>query len=137
MSRVLAVDRGDARVGLAISDESRTLASGYGFVRFKGYNDLIENLLSIAEKESVDEFVIGLPLNMNGSSGLQATKSVKLADMLKDKTKYPVNLVDERLTTVEAARQIHASGKKVRKGRIDEVAATIILQAFLDGKKNR
>jgi putative Holliday junction resolvase len=137
MSRVLGVDRGDARVGLSVSDESRTLASGYGFIRFKGYDDLIDNLLSIAEKESVDEFVIGLPLNLNGSGSMQATKSRKLAEMLRAKTKYPVNLFDERLTSVEAARQIHASGKKVKKGRIDEVAATIILQAFLDGKKSR
>jgi len=137
MSRILGVDRGEARVGLAISDESETLASGYGFIKFKGYNDLIDNLLSIAEKESVDEFVIGLPLNMNGSRGPQANKSEKLAEMLKAKTNHRVNLEDERLTSVEAARQIHLSGKKVRKGRIDEVAATIILQDFLDGKKNR
>jgi len=137
MSRVLGIDKGDARIGLAVSDESRTLASGYGFIQFKSYDELVDNILSIAEKEGIDEFVIGLPLNMNGSKGFQAAKSERLAEALRNKTKYPVNLIDERLTTVEAARQIHASGKKVRKGRIDEVAATIILQAFLDGKKNK
>jgi putative Holliday junction resolvase len=135
MSRVLAIDMGDARIGLAVSDGSRTLASGYGFIQFKGYDDLVDKLLLICEKEGIDEFAIGLPLNMNGSRGTGAAKAEKLAELLKSKTKYPVNLVDERLTTVEAARQIHASGKKARKGRIDEVAATIILQAFLDGKK--
>ena len=137
MSRVLGIDKGDVRVGLAVSDGSRSLASGYGFIQFKGYDDLVDNLLSIAEKEGIDEFVIGLPLNMNGSKGFQAAKSERLAEALRNKTKYPVHLFDERLSTVEATRQIHASGKKVRKGRIDEVAATIILQAFLDGKKNR
>jgi putative Holliday junction resolvase len=137
MSRVLGIDKGDARIGLAVSDESRTLASGYGFIQFKSYDELVDNILSIAEKEGIDEFVIGLPINMNGSKGFQAAKSERLAEALRGKTKYPVNLYDERLSTVEAARQIHASGKKVRKGRIDEVAATIILQAFLDGKKNK
>ena len=136
MSRVLGIDFGAARVGIAISDSSRTLASGYGFIQFKSYNDLVEDLLQISEKESVGEFVIGLPLNMNGSRGFMANKADKLADLLKTRSKYPVNLIDERLTTVEAARQIHASGRKVQKGRIDEVAATIILQAFLDGKKS-
>lgn len=136
MSRVLGIDMGDARIGLAISDQSRTLASGYGFMEFKGKKDLVEKLLQIGEKEGVGEFVIGLPLNMNGSKGFQAAKAQKLAEMLRAKSSHPVNLIDERLTTVEAARQIHASGRKVKKGRIDEVAATIILQAFLDGKKS-
>jgi len=137
MNRVLAIDFGDARVGLAISDQSQTLASGYGFVKFKGFNDLVEKLLEICEKEEVGEIAVGHPLNMNGSRGPSANKAEKLAELLKIKINYPVNLVDERLTTVEAGRQIHASGKKIRKGRIDEVAATIILQAFLDGKKQQ
>jgi len=137
MSRALAIDFGDIRVGLAISDQSQTLASGYGYIKFKGYNDLVEKLLEICEKEGVGEIAVGQPLNMDGSRGPSAAKAEKLAELLKSKITYPVNLVDERLTTVEAGRQIHASGKKIRKGRIDEVAATIILQAFLDGKKQR
>ena len=137
MSRALAIDFGDTRVGLAISDQSQTLASGYGYIKFKGYNDLVEKLLEICEKEGVGEIAVGQPLNMDGSRGPAAAKAEKLVELLKSKINYPVNLVDERLTTVEAGRQIHASGKKIRKGRIDEVAATIILQAFLDGKKQR
>ncbi len=137
MSRALAIDFGDARVGLAISDQSQTLASGYGYIKFKGYNDLVEKLLEICEKEGVGEIAVGQPLNMDGSRGPAAAKVEKLVELLKSKINYPVNLVDERLTTVEAGKQIHASGKKIRKGRIDEVAATIILQAFLDGKKQR
>ncbi len=136
MSRVIGIDIGAARVGIAISDQGRSLASGYGFLNFTSYKDLVEQLIQIAKKEGAGEFVIGLPLNMNGSRGFMTNKAEKLSDMLKEQTKYPINLLDERLTTVEAARQIHASGKKVRKGRIDEVAATIILQAFLDGKKS-
>jgi len=135
MSKVLAIDMGEARVGLAVSDESGTLASGYGFTKFKGYNDLIEKLSDICNKEGISEIVIGLPLNMNGSRGPGADKAEKFAELFKAKTGYDVNLIDERLTTVEAAKQIHASGKKVRKGRIDEVAATIILQTYLDGRK--
>ncbi len=137
MSRALAIDFGDTRVGLAISDQSQTLASGYGYIKFKGYNDLVEKLLEICEKEGVGEIAVGQPLNMDGSRGPATAKAEKLVELLKSKINYPVNLVDERLTTVEAGKQIHASGKKIRKGRIDEVAATIILQAFLDGKKQR
>ncbi len=136
MSRVLAVDIGDVRVGLAISDRSHTLASGYGYLKFRSYDELIDRLLAIAEDEDVTEFVIGLPLNMNGSRGVQAGKAEKLADFLKSRTQLPVHLIDERLSTVEATKQLHASGKKARKGRLDEVAATIILQVFLDGEKN-
>jgi putative Holliday junction resolvase len=136
MSRVLGIDLGASRVGLAVSDQSRTLASGYGFIQFKGYKDLIAMLLQIAEKERIGEFVVGLPLNMNGSRGIQAAKTEKLVSLLKEQTTIPVSVLDERLTTVEAARQIHASGQKVKKGRIDEVAATIIVQAFIDGKKH-
>ncbi|MCD6163667.1 MAG: Holliday junction resolvase RuvX [candidate division Zixibacteria bacterium] len=137
MSRVLAIDYGDARVGIAVSDQSRFLASGYGYIKFTGYNDLVEKLLAIGEKEEIKEFVIGLPLNMDGSRGAMAKKTEKLAGMLESKTEYPVNLVDETLSSWEAAKQIHASGKKARKGKIDEVAAAIILQAFLDGNKNQ
>lgn len=135
MSKVMGIDKGDARIGISLSDQSRTLASGYGFIEFKGYSDLVDKILQISEKEGVGEFVIGLPLHMNGTKSLQAIKAEKLAGLLREKINRPVNLIDERLTTVEAARQIHASGRKVKKGRIDEVAATIILQAFLDGKK--
>jgi putative Holliday junction resolvase len=137
MSRILGIDPGDARFGLAVSDNSHTLASGYGFVLFKSYEDLVKKITEICTKESIEEIVIGLPLNMNGSRGKAAARSEKLAEILKAKTEYRVNLHDERLTTVEAARQIHASGKKVKKGKIDEVSATIILQAYLDGNKEK
>ena len=143
MSRILAVDLGDVRIGLAISDQSQTLASSYGYLQFKGYDDLVEKILSIARDEDVSEFVIGLPLNMDGSKGVQAGKAEKLAGLLRSKTQHPVNLVDERLSTVEATRQLHASGKKVRRGlvsqkeQLDKIAATIILQVFLDGKKSK
>jgi len=137
MSRALGIDIGAARVGLAISDLSGSLASGYGFIQFKGYKELIDELMKIARNEEVDEYVIGLPLNMRGERGRQAAKADKLAGMLKAADKREVRLIDERWTTVEAARQIHASGRKVRKGRIDEVAATIILQAYLDGKTQK
>lgn len=135
MSRILGIDLGAVRVGLAVSDKSRTLASAYGFIQFRGHKDLLEKLSQIAEKEDVGEFVVGLPLNMDGSKGIQAGKAERIAELLRNETGLPVNFIDERLTTVEAARQIHASGRKVKKGRIDEVAATIILQAYLDGKK--
>jgi putative Holliday junction resolvase len=133
----MGIDMGDVRVGLAISDESRYLASGHGFIEYRGYQELIQKLISIARQEEVAEFVMGLPLNMNGSRGPQAEKVEKLAVLLKQKSGLPVNLIDERLSTVEASRLLHAGGKKATKGLVDTASATVILQAFLDGQKYR
>lgn len=135
MSRIMALDLGDARVGIAISDESRYLASGYGFVEFRGYDDLAQKLIAIAHKEEVAEFLVGLPLNMNGSKGPQAAKVEKIAAILKQKSGLAVNFIDERLSTVEASRLLHAGGKKAKKGLVDMASATVILQAYLDGQK--
>jgi len=137
MSKILAIDLGEARVGMALSDESQTLASGYGFVEFEGYQKLIERLSHISQSENLVLIAIGHPINLDGSSSKSAKKAEKFAATLKDAIDIEVKLVDERLTTVEASRQIHASGKKVKKGRVDEVAATIILQALLDARKEK
>lgn len=136
MSRIMALDLGDVRVGIAISDESRYLASGYGFVEFRGYEDLVHKLIAIARKEEVAEFLVGLPLNMNGSKGPQAAKVEKIAALLKQKSGLAVNFIDERLSTVEASRLLHAGGKKAKKGLVDMASATVILQAYLDGQKD-
>ncbi len=135
MSRIMALDLGDVRVGIAISDESRYLASGHGFVEFRGYEELIQKLITIARKEDVAEFLVGLPLNMNGTKGPQAAKVEKIAALLKQKSGLAVNFIDERLSTVEASRLLHAGGKKAKKGLVDMASATVILQAYLDGQK--
>jgi putative holliday junction resolvase len=137
MSRVMGIDMGDVRVGLAISDESRYLASGHSFIEYRGYEELMQKIISIARKEEIAEFVVGLPLNMNGSKGPQAAKVEKIANLLKQKSGLPVNLIDERLSTVEASRLLHAGGKKAKKGLVDTASATVILQAYLDGQKNK
>lgn len=131
----MALDLGDVRVGIAISDESRYLASGHGFIEFRGYEDLIQKLIAIARKEDVAEFLVGLPLNMNGTKGPQAAKVEKIAALLKQKSGLTVNFIDERLSTVEASRLLHAGGKKAKKGLVDMASATVILQAYLDGQK--
>jgi putative holliday junction resolvase len=135
MGKVMAIDMGSVRVGLAISDESQTLASGHGHLKFKGYEDLIRQIIEIAHRESVMEFVVGLPLNMDGSHGSQAVKAEKFAGMLKYRSGLPVTLSDETLSTVEATRLLRAAGKKATRDRIDAAAATVILQAFLDEQK--
>jgi putative Holliday junction resolvase len=135
MGRIMGIDLGAARVGIAFSDESETLASGYGFIPFKGYEDLVGKLIDIAQKEQAIAFVVGLPLNMDGSAGTQAAKANKLANILRTRSGLPVKLEDERLSTVEAIDQLHASGKRASKGKVDIVAATVILQAFLDEQK--
>jgi len=134
MSRIMAIDFGEARVGLAICDETETLASGYGFLKFESYKLLVDKIKAIMDSEAVELVAVGNPINLDGSPSRSSKKAAKLAGLLED-ADIPVTMVDERLTSVEAARQIHASGKKAVKGRVDEVAATIILQALLDARK--
>jgi putative holliday junction resolvase len=137
MSKIMGLDMGDVRVGVAISDESRYLASGHGFVEYRGYEDLAQKLISIARQEQVAEIVVGLPLNMNGTKGPQAAKVENFSALLKQKSGLPVNFMDERLSTVEASRLLHAGGKKATKGLVDTASATIILQAYLDGHQDK
>lgn len=136
--KVVGVDLGAARVGLAVSDETRAFAFARTFIEFGGYKKLVTDLIAIARKEAASEFVIGLPLNMDGSHGPQAAKAEKLAQLLKIESGLKVYLFDERLSTVEASRLIHESGRRIRdKGVVDSAAARVILQAYLDGQKNK
>ncbi len=136
MGKVLGIDYGKARVGLAISDEMRILASAHSVLENKQQTRLLEMLCELIYKENIEEVVVGLPLNMNGSHGDAARDTMKFAESLEKKCGRKVHLLDERLSTVEAAKQIHASGKKTNRKNLDLVAATIILQAFIDRRKS-
>ena len=133
--RILAVDFGDTRTGLAVSDELRFLASGIGYLRPGGIEKTAAAVAAEAQDRGVSAVVVGHPLNMNGTAGPRAERAEEFAAMLRDKLDgVEVVLFDERMTTMAAARYLNETnvrGKK-RKGVIDTLSAQIILQNFLD-----
>ena len=130
--RVLGVDYGEARTGLAISDTTRFLANGIGNVQGGGLEKTAERVLEAAREHGAVAVVLGLPVNMNGTEGPKATRIRELAALIE--RELPVYLMDERMTTMSAARYLNETntrGKK-RKGVIDTLSAQIILQNALD-----
>ena len=138
--KILGVDFGDTRTGLAVSDVSRFLASGLGYVSPGGIVKTADAVAARARELGVVGVIVGLPINMNGTEGPRAARCREFADLLRERLEgIDVEMVDERLTTVEASRYLNATdtrGKK-RKGVIDSLAAEIILQNTLDKLKNQ
>ena len=133
--RVLSVDFGDTRTGLAISDELRFLASGIGYISPGGIEKTAAAVAEEVKKQGAVAVVVGHPLNMNGTEGPRAARAAEFAELLRGKLDgVEVVLFDERMTTMAAARYLNETnlrGKK-RKGVIDTLSAQIILQNFLD-----
>ena len=136
--KILAVDYGDVRAGLAISDALGMMANGIGTVKAKGMHDLCDIVIEHATKNGAGKIVIGDPVNMNGTVGPRAEKCAQFAELLRTKVDVPVELWDERATTVEAHNYLNETntrGKK-RKAVVDAVAATIILESYLTYRQN-
>ena len=132
--KIMAVDLGLARTGLAICDPSETLASPIGTIEERNDERLLSKVASAAAEQGAQRIVVGHPRNMDGSRGESAQRAECFAAALEKETGRPVMLWDERLTTVSAAgylNQTDTRGKK-RKAVIDTVAATIILQDYLE-----
>ena len=130
--RVLGVDYGEARTGLAVSDATRFLANGIGNVPGGGLEKTAERVLEAAREQGAVAVVLGLPINMNGTEGPKAARIRELAALIE--RELPVYLMDERMTTMSAARYLNETntrGKK-RRGVIDTLSAQIILQNALD-----
>lgn len=134
--RYLGLDLGTKTLGLAISDRLGTISSPYKVLRYKDVNLLIDELIEIIEKEKVNELVLGLPKNMNGSLGFAAERSMNFKKLLEAKINIPIHLVDERLSTVEAERVLISAdiSRQKRKKVIDGMAASIILDTYLNMK---
>ena len=134
---ILAVDLGLARTGLAICDKMEMLASPLAQISEKDMNVLSDKIANIVIAREVELIVVGLPKNMDGTEGASAENAKAFATLLKEKTGLIVKMQDERGTTVTAHKYLNATntrGKK-RKNVVDSVAATIILQNFLDSRK--
>src|SRR5207302_1801114 len=135
--RVLAVDPGSKRVGLAISDPTGTIAQPLATVEAGPPETLASRLGEIARQKEAGRIIVGLPRRMDGSYGPEAKSARDLADSLRKSSGLPVELVDERLTSVAAERSLIESGVRREKRRqtVDRVAAAILLQSHLDIKR--
>lgn len=136
MSRILGIDFGEKRLGLALSDESRTLASPLDVYERTDRERDLEFLRNLVAQYQITEIVLGLPVNMDGSLGPKAEQVLEFKRLLEEHLKLPVSTFDERLTTVEAERvllQANLSRKK-RKAKRDTLAAVLILQGYLQAR---
>lgn len=134
---ILSVDYGDKRTGIAICDKLEMLASPVCVLTEWNAEVLADKIISIADEKKVEEIVVGLPKNMDGTKGFRADACESLGELLKNKTTIPIKFWDERLTTVSAHRILsenNVRGKK-RKAVVDAVAAEIILQNYIDSRK--
>ena len=100
--RYLGMDLGTKTIGLAISDKLGMISSPYKLIRFNDVNDAVNEVINVINKEQVNVLVLGLPKNMNNSLGFASERSMKFKKLLEDKINMEVNLIDERLSTVEA-----------------------------------
>lgn len=132
--RILAIDYGSQRIGLALSDPTGTLARPLPFIPAKADAKLAREIVALAEKEQAELILLGLPRHMNGSLGEAAAKVQAFATVLGQATSIRIKLVDERLSTVQASRQLQEAGKNTRaqRTRIDSEAAAVLLQGYLD-----
>ena len=137
--RLMGLDVGNRRIGVAVSDGLGLSAQPVlTLIRKKPREDL-RSLARLVRKYSCTEIVIGNPLHLSGDQSHQAEKTQAFAQLLADETKLPVHLWDERLTTTEAHRILYESGRPrtEHRGLVDQVAAVIILQGFMDARRSQ
>lgn len=132
--RIMAIDYGDARTGLAVSDLTATLAGDAWTVTESRPEVLAGIIAEEAERREVGALVLGCPKNMDGTLGPRAEKAMEFKALLEEKTRVPVLLWDERRTTIAAHDILHANGRKMKnhRSKVDAVAATLILEGFLN-----
>jgi putative holliday junction resolvase len=134
--RVLGLDLGDARIGVAISDPDRRMALPFGTIHVGQPPGELRAIAAIVREQAISAVVLGLPLSLSGAAGPAARHAQGFAQTLEALLDVPVHLQDERLSTAEAERQLSASGLrgKDRRRVVDRTAAAVILQAWLDAR---
>ena len=135
--RILALDHGTRRIGVAVSDETKTIAQPLEYIPAEPFSDFLERLKKILAEKEVDFILLGLPRNMDGSYGPAAQKVQNFASVLKASITVPIRLWDERLTSTMANRILIQGNvrRKQRKEKVDKMAAAILLQSYLDMAK--
>jgi len=134
MKRIMGIDYGTARIGVALSDELQMLAHPTETIAVARVADPVARIAALVAEKNVEQIVVGLPRHMNGSVGTSADEASVFAEKLKMKVGCKVRTWDERLSTVAAQRALREAGKSVRESRgyIDQVAAQMLLQSYLD-----
>ena len=137
--KILGLDIGEKRIGIAISDALGIIAQGLETFYRENPPGIIEKLRKIVKEEGVSAIVVGLPLNMDGTEGPKAKEAINFANELKKEIELPVKLWDERLSTVEVERLMISAGasRAKRKKKIDKLAAQVILQGYLDSRTHQ
>ena len=137
MNRILGIDFGDVRVGLALSDLTHTIASPFKTFTFKSYDDLILQLSDLIQEKDIVEIVVGLPLNMKGKITKQTIKVHEFINLLKNSFTQNIYLIDERLSSITAKKIMQEMNIKTghNKEKTDQISAAIILQEYLDSAK--
>lgn len=135
--KIMSIDYGDSRTGIAFCDQREILASAYGVINEKYQPKLVTAIVDIINKEKPEQIVIGLPRNMDGSYGFRADKCKELGTLLEEQSDVPIDYEDERLTTVIAHDILSSNnvGSKKRKQTVDAVSAVVILQSYIDKRK--
>jgi len=134
IGRILGIDYGMRRIGIAISDPLRISAQSLPTITAKGLEQVFSQLETIVIEKNVTEIVVGMPLNLKGEKTRSAQKVEKFIEQLKNRFKLPVQSWDERWTSIAAQRTIRELGKSPsrHKDKIDQISALLILQSFLD-----
>jgi putative Holliday junction resolvase len=134
---IMGIDYGDVRTGISVCDKNEILATALCTIEESYEPKLINKICELAQEKGVQQFVVGKPVNMDGTVGDRAKKCIAFADKLSETAGLPVNMYDERLTTVTAHRELSVTntrGKK-RKSVVDALSAQIILQNYIDSIK--
>jgi putative Holliday junction resolvase len=132
--RILALDHGTKRIGVAVSDELKIIASPLEYIPAEPFVDFLARLREIVREKEVELIIIGMPRNMDGSYGPAALKVQAFVAVLKDALAIPIKTLDERLTTVQAQRFLIQGNvrREKRKEKVDKTAAAILLQSYLE-----
>jgi putative Holliday junction resolvase len=133
--RILALDPGSVRVGVAISDELRILATPLDYIPAEPFAGCARRIADVIREREVVQVIVGMPRNMDGSYGEAAQRSRAFVSALRDVVQVPIRTWDERLTTVQARRALRETGSKGGdRERIDSAAAAVLLQGYLDAQ---
>jgi len=134
LTRILSIDYGDVRIGLAISDVMQIIAKPYKIIDNKSNEHVMESLDRIINEKNIEKIIVGLPLTLKNTFSNQTKKVEEFVSILKKKINIPISTYDERLTSIEAKRSLVNQGIKIKdkKGFVDMTAAAIFLQGYLD-----
>ncbi len=134
--RALGIDHGTKRIGIAISDELGVIAQPLEYIPAEPFAEFLKRLKDIIREKQVEQLVVGMPRNMDGSYGPAALKVQEFAAVLRDSVAVPIALWDERLTSAQANRYLVQANvrREKRKEKVDKTAAAILLQSYLDSR---